>query len=161
MNNTAPEQILFFLQEILDRTDCFLIQFKVKPTNNFKIYLESDTGFSLEKSIKINRALRKKIDESEMFPEGDYSLEVSSPGIDTPLTSVRHYKKNIGKNIEIEFIDKEKKETKGKLIAVEENNIQILIAAKKKNKKQEATEEQTYTIPYNEIKTAQVCIEFK
>lgn len=42
-------------------------------------------------------------------------MEVSSPGVDEPLTLVRQYKKNIGRNIEIIFNDETK--TEGKLIA--------------------------------------------
>ena len=43
--------------------DIFLVSIKIKPTNNFKIYLDADGGLGIEKCIKINRALYKQIEE--------------------------------------------------------------------------------------------------
>jgi ribosome maturation factor RimP len=37
--------------------DIFLVDIKIKPTNNIKIYLDADKGLGIEKCIKINRAL--------------------------------------------------------------------------------------------------------
>src|SRR3954471_15147279 len=90
--------------------DIFLVEIKIKPTNNFKIYLDADSGLGIEKCIKINRALYKKIEEMGMYPDGDFSLEVSSPGVDEPLKLLRQYKKNIGRNVEVVTNDDEKKE---------------------------------------------------
>lgn len=80
--------------------DIFLVSIKVKPTNNYKIYLDADGGLGIEKCIKINRALYKIMEEMGMYPDGDFSLEVSSPGIDEPLKLLRQYKKNIGRTVE-------------------------------------------------------------
>jgi ribosome maturation factor RimP len=103
--------------------DIFLVSIKVKPTNNYKIYLDADSGLGIEKCIKINRALYKKIEEMGMYPEGDFSLEVSSPGVDEPLKLLRQYKKNIGRNVEVVTNDDEKKE--GLLKEVTEEAITI------------------------------------
>ena len=91
------EQIEQFLKQCLLDTDIFLVNFQVKPTNNYKVYLDSDSGFTLEKSMKVNRQLRRAIEEAGIYPEGNYSLEVSSPGIDAPLKLRRQYQKNIGR----------------------------------------------------------------
>jgi ribosome maturation factor RimP len=90
--------------------DIFLVSIKVKPINNFKIYLDADGGLGIEKCIKINRALYKVMEEMGMYPDGDFSLEVSSPGIDEPLKLLRQYKKNIGRSVEVTTNDEEKKE---------------------------------------------------
>ena len=81
--------------------DIFLVELKVKPTNNFKIYLDADSGLGIEKCIKINRALYKQMDEMGMYPDGDFSLEVSSAGIDEPFKQVRQYKKNVGRTVSV------------------------------------------------------------
>ena len=57
------------------------------------------------------------MEEMAMYPEGDFSLEVSSPGLDEPLKLLRQYKKNIGRDVEVVTNDDIKKE--GKLIEVE------------------------------------------
>lgn len=81
--------------------DIFLVSIKIKPTNNYKIYLDADGGLGIEKCIKINRALYKIMEEMGMYPDGDFSLEVSSPGIDEPLKLLRQYKKNVGRSVEV------------------------------------------------------------
>lgn len=103
--------------------DIFLVSIKIKPTNNFKIYLDADSGLGIEKCIKINRALYKQMEEMGLYPDGDFSLEVSSPGVDEPLKLLRQYKKNIGRYVEVTTNDDEKKE--GVLKAVTEETITI------------------------------------
>ncbi len=58
----------------------------------------------------------KQIEEMAMFPAGDFSLEVSSPGLDEPLKMLRQYRKNIGRQVELTLQDGSKKE--GKLLIV-------------------------------------------
>ncbi len=134
--------------------DIFLVDLKVKPINNFKIYLDADSGFGIEKCIKINRALYKKMEEMALYPEGDFSLEVSSPGIDEPLKLHRQYIKNAGRMVEVSLLDGDKKE--GKLTAVNEDDITIEFTEGKGKKA--VTKE--LTIPFTEIKHTKVQIKF-
>ena len=103
--------------------DIFLVSIKIKPINNIKIYLDADSGLGIEKCIKINRALYRIMEEMGMYPDGDFSLEVSSPGVDEPLKLLRQYKKNIGRTVEVTLNDDTKKE--GTLSAVNEEAITI------------------------------------
>lgn len=134
--------------------DVFLVSMKVKPTNNIKIYLDGDNGLPIEACIKVNRALYKAIEEVGFFPDGDFSLEVSSPGIDEPLKLLRQYKKNIGRSVEVTTIEDEKKE--GKLLSASEDEIEIEETSGK-GKKAVTT---NITIPFNEIKQTKVIIKF-
>ncbi len=122
---TQDTQILAVekLIEPLLKDDIFLVYIKIKPTNNYKIYLDADSGLGIEKCIKINRALYKIMEEMGMYPEGDFSLEVSSPGLDEPLKLLRQYKKNVGRDIEVITNTDMKKE--GKLTEVTEEKITI------------------------------------
>ena len=54
--------------------DIFLVDIKIKPTNNIKIFLDADSGLGIEKCIKINRALYKIMEEMAIYPDGDFSL---------------------------------------------------------------------------------------
>ena len=143
------------LQELLDSdTAYYLVDLKVKPTNNIKIFIDGDNGVTIEKCISINRALYKKIEELGLFPEGDFSLEVSSPGVGEPLKLHRQYKKNLGRYVEVILTDDAKKE--GKLVAAEEDHIKIE-EAKGKGKKQELI---THDISFDNIKTTKIQIKF-
>ncbi|UAY52033.1 ribosome assembly cofactor RimP [Ferruginibacter albus] len=118
---TAIESLV---KELLpENEDIFLVSVKIKPTNNIKIFLDADSGLSIEKCIKINRALYKVIEEKGWYPDGDFSLEVSSPGLDEPLKLLRQYKKNIGRNVEVTLNDDKKQE--GKLLAVNEETVTL------------------------------------
>src|SRR5580698_6622156 len=76
------ENIYALLEPLLEGTDIFIVSIKVKPVNNIKVYLDADSGFSIEKCSSINRKLYGRIDVEQLFPDGDFSLEVSSPGVD-------------------------------------------------------------------------------
>jgi ribosome maturation factor RimP len=134
--------------------DIFLVSIKIKPTNNIKIYLDADSGLGIEKCIKINRSLYKIMEEMGMYPDGDFSLEVSSPGIDEPLKLLRQYKKNIGRTVVVTGNDNSLKE--GKLAGVNENSITLEIAEGKGKKA--VTRE--LEIPFSEIKETKVQVKF-
>jgi len=157
---TVHEQIETFLQEILLETDCFLVTFKVKPTNNYKIFLDSDTGLTLEKCMKINRKHRRRIEDEGIYPEGDFSLEVSSPGVDAPLKLHRQYVKNIGRSLEIELNDEEAKGITGKLVSVEDDKIVLENIVKQKKSVKTEPEIIITEVQLDQIKSATVVIEF-
>jgi ribosome maturation factor RimP len=134
--------------------DIFLVEMRVKPINNFKIYLDADSGLGIEKCIKINRALYKQLEEMGVYPEGDFSLEVSSPGIDEPLKMFRQYVKNIGRVVEVTIQDDSIKE--GTLLGATEEQIEIEFT-EGKGKKAVSTK---LSIPFSEIKKTVVQIKF-
>lgn len=134
--------------------DIFLVSIKIKPTNNYKIYLDADGGLGIEKCIKINRALYKIMEEMAIHPDGDFSLEVSSPGIDEPLKLLRQYKKNIGRSVEVITNDDTKKE--GLLKEVVDDAITI---EQTEGKGKKAVVLNT-TISFADIKQTKVLIKF-
>lgn len=132
----------------------FLVEIRIKPTNNVKVFLDGDHGITIEKCISINRALYKKIEEAGIFPGDDFSLEVSSPGLDEPLKMFRQYKKNTGRLVEVLLKDGRKVE--GKMIEVQESEV-VLEETKGKNKKKEVIE---HRFPFEEIKSTKIQIVF-
>lgn len=134
--------------------DIFLVDIKIKPTNNIKIYLDADSGLGIEKCIKINRALYKIMEEMAIYPDGDFSLEVSSPGIDEPLKLHRQYVKNTGREVAVTLNDGSVK--LGKMITVNENDIEIEYT-EGKNKKAVVKQ---LLIPFTDIKQTEVQIKF-
>ena len=95
------EKMYALLEPLLEGTDVFIISIKVKPINNIKVYLDADSGLSIEKCTAVNRKLYAQIELEQLFPAGDFSLEVSSPGVDEPLTQLRQYNKNIGRKVTV------------------------------------------------------------
>ena len=134
--------------------DLFLIEVRIKPTNNIKIFIDGDQGVSIDKLVQYNRRLYKEIEEINMFPNDDFSLEVSSPGLDEPLRLFRQYVKNTGRFVEVTEKDGGKKE--GKLISATEQAI-VVEEQKGKGKKTEIIQ---HTISFENIKTTKIQIKF-
>ncbi len=148
-------QIELLLEGIMvNEPEYFVVNSRVKPTNNFKIFIDGDNGITIEKCVQINRKLYKLIEEAGYFPEGDFSLEVSSPGIEEPLKIFRQYKKNISRFVEVVLSDETKKE--GKMIEVDETGITIEFTEGKGKK----AITQQLVIPFSNIKTTTVQIKF-
>ena len=89
---------------IADEAGFFLVEIRIKPTNNVKVFLDGDQGISIEKLVALNRKLYKDLEESSFFPGGDFSLEVSSPGLDEPLKLFRQYRKNLGRPVDVQLV---------------------------------------------------------
>lgn len=154
----ATEQIQIiesFIKGLIEKDlEIFLVSLKIKTGNNIKIFLDGDNGLQIDKCVKINRQLYKFIEETAMYPEGDFSLEVSSPGIEEPLKMHRQYQKNIGRNVFVVLADDSVKE--GILLDVAETEIIIEIT--------EGTGKKAViipvTIPFETIKSTTVQIKF-
>jgi len=155
----ATDTVIQQIEQLVDETlapepEYFRVHVKIKPTNNVKVFIEGDKGISIEKCVKFNRSLYKKLEDGAFFPDGDFSLEVSSPGVDEPLKMLRQYNRNIGRMVEVGFNDSTKKI--GKLLQVAEADI-IIEQTEGKGKK--ATTQQL-VIPFSNIKTTTVQIQF-
>jgi ribosome maturation factor RimP len=155
MINETVKTIEGLVQEILaGEPGYFLVEVKIKPTNNVKVYIDGDQGISIEKCVQFNRALYKKLEEAVLFPGGDFSLEVSSPGLDEPLKLHRQYRKNVGRQVELVLLDGSK--TEGRLLDVSEDGI-IVEETRGKNKKKEIV---NHTFLFENIKTTKIQVVF-
>ncbi|MCA6449243.1 MAG: ribosome maturation factor [Chitinophagaceae bacterium] len=154
-NETAIQAIEQMLNSVLaEEPEYFPVSVRIKPTNNIKVFIDGDNGITIEKCVRFNRALYKLIEESGMYPEGEFSLEVSSPGIDEPLKLHRQYTRNIGRDVEISFTDGTKKE--GKLLSVAEADL-IIEHTEGKGKKAVT---QQLVVPFSNIQSTIVQIKF-
>jgi ribosome maturation factor RimP len=159
---TQIDDIRQMIEEILGEDPVyFLVDLRIKPTNNIKVFLDGDSGITIEKCVQVNRKLYKKIEEAALFPDGDFSLEVSSAGLDEPLKSLRQYRKNIGRPVEVHFQDGTLKE--GVLTAVNEEGIVLEEASggrsngKLPSKKREIS---SHSYLFNNIKSTKIQIVF-
>ena len=132
----------------------FLVEVKIRPGNNIKVFVDTDRGISIDKLAQYNRSLYRQIEESGLFPNNDFSLEISSPGLDEPLKLRRQYLKNIGRYVEV--ILKSGIKTEGKLISATDK--EILIEEEKGNKKKKEIIE--HSLLYDDIKTTKIQIKW-
>ncbi|WP_114790068.1 ribosome assembly cofactor RimP [Niabella yanshanensis] len=143
------------IQDILAANpEHFLVEIKVKPTNNIKVFIDGDNGIGIDDLVKYNRALYKELEEAALFPEGDFSLEVSSAGLGEPLKMHRQYVKNLNRFVEVTQLEGQK--TEGQLTAVDETGI-VVEETVGKGKKAEVVK---HTIAFSDIKSTQIQIKF-
>lgn len=121
-------------QVLANEPSHFLVEVRIKPTNNVKVFIDGDKGIPLSSLIEYNRKLYRTLEESGMFPNDDFSLEVSSPGLDEPLKMKRQYKKNEGRFVEVFLKDQSKVE--GKLVRVSEDSVEVETETGKGKKKE-------------------------
>jgi ribosome maturation factor RimP len=139
---------------LADHPSHFLVEVRIKPTNNVKVFIDADEGMILSELIGYNRKLYKQLEESGLYPDRDFSLEVSSPGLDEPLKLFRQYKKNVGRFVDITLVDANKME--GKLVEAKEDGI-VIETATGKGKKKEIKQE---TILFDQIKNTKIQVKF-
>jgi ribosome maturation factor RimP len=154
-NDTVVTEIEGLINNLLaSEAGDFLVSVKIRPTNNIKIFVDSDEGMSIEKCVKYNRKLYAEIEEKAIFPDGNFSLEISSPGVDEPLKLHRQYVKNKGRNVLVTFKDGSEKD--GQLLEVTETDIII----EQKTGKGKKAETYQHVIPFDNIKATIVQIQF-
>ena len=152
-NETQANTISGIIETLLaDDPASFLVEAKVMPGNHIKVYLDGDNGITIDKCVTLNRKLYKHLEESDMYPGGDFSLEVSSAGLDEPLKLLRQYRKNINRNVEVLLNDGQK--INGKLISVTENEIAV---EEFKGKKKESVQ---HAVPFANIKSTKIQVVF-
>lgn len=141
--------------KIAGREDLFLVGVRMYPNNRLEVLIDGDHGVSIDDCVDISRYIGHCLEEEDAIAQA-YRLEVSSPGVDSPLTSIRQYRKNIGRDVKITLHDGGTKT--GSLAEVSDDAVTILEKVKEKGKK--AVEHRS-EIPFAHIKTTKVLISFK
>jgi ribosome maturation factor RimP len=66
-----------------------------------RIVVDGDHGVSLDDAADVSREISAMLDEANAFGEVPYTLEVSSPGVDRPLTEPRHWRRAVGRLVKV------------------------------------------------------------
>ncbi|MCT1526365.1 ribosome assembly cofactor RimP [Sphingobacterium hotanense] len=143
------------LEKIADREDLFIVSIRFLKNGVLEILLDGDNGIAIEDCVQVSRHVGYHLEEENVIDRA-YRLEVSSPGIDTPLMLSRQYEKNIGRNVKVQMLDGTKRE--GKLLAAGDSSFNLEEVVKEKGKKSQLVEVE---IPYDQIKETKVLISFK
>jgi len=140
---------------LLEKPSIFLIDLII--TDSFKIIvnLDGDNGVALQDCIDISRAIENNLDREEQ----DFSLEVASVGVGSPLKMVRQYKKNVGRTLIVKLATET---IEAELVEANDNFIILSWKAREAKKlgKGKETVHKRQEIPYSEIKEAIVTVTF-
>ena len=70
-----------------------------------RVVVDSDRGVSLDDAATISRKLSAALDAAPVMGDFPYTLEVSSPGVDRPLTDPRHWRRAVGRLVQVTAAD--------------------------------------------------------
>ena len=149
--------ILDLVEKHLPDEEHFIVEVKidrVADKTKILILVDADQGMTIAACASLSRALSGELETNELLEEA-YTLEVSSPGLDYPLTEKRQYLKNIGRTLKVFLLTGE--EVSGKLKEVEEQGIKLVVTKKEKGKK---SVEEEHSFAFSELKKSIVQVSF-
>lgn len=123
-----------------------------KGPKKIVVTADGDEGFSIDDCAELSRRLLKSLDERGLGGS-EFTLEVSTPGLDQPLKIKRQYYKNIGRRLKVKLPEGT---VEGRLTEVTEEKI-ILARETGSGKKKEI---QQMEIPFPKIEKAFVLVSF-
>jgi len=112
--------------------------------------VDGDASLNLDQVTSVSRVISELLDEAPFMGETPFTLEVTSPGVDRPLTQPRHFAKNVDRLLKIIKLDGG--EITGRILSNTDKDVTLTVTVKK-----EIREE---VITLADIKRAVVEIEF-
>jgi len=112
--------------------------------------VDGDASLNLDQVTSVSRVISELLDEAPFMGETPFTLEVTSPGVDRPLTQPRHFAKNVDRLLKIIKLDGS--EITGRIFSNSDHDVTLTVALKKETLEQ--------TIALADIKRAVVEIEF-
>jgi ribosome maturation factor RimP len=112
-----------------------------------RIVIDGDSGVSLDDIARVSRVVGERIDSSDAMGAGPYTLEVSSPGVDRPLTEPRHWRRAVGR-LARAAIAGQPDTIEGRIVSADESAVVL------------ETDGERRTIGYADLGPGQVQVEF-
>ncbi|MDN3674853.1 ribosome assembly cofactor RimP [Flavobacterium branchiarum] len=153
---TFKEKVNVLIAEgLLEKPSIFLTDLTITDAFKIIVSLDGDNGVLLQDCIDVSRAIENNLDREEQ----DFSLEVASVGVGSPLKMVRQYKKNIGRTL---IVNANGEKIEAELVDANEDFIILSWEAREPKKigKGKETVRKEQQIPYTEIKEAIVTVTF-
>lgn len=144
-------------EERLATFDGFIVELTIGGGNAIKILIDADHSVSISECMSVSRNVEHNLDREIE----DFSLEVSSAGLDQPFKHIRQYYKNVGRGVKV--IDMEDVKCEGEMIAANEDSFTVKTRKKERIEGRKAKQwvEEEHTFKYDEVKQTKVIISFK
>jgi ribosome maturation factor RimP len=114
-----------------------------------RVLIDREGGMDLDAVAGMSRTLSKALDEAESadgpFAASSYTLEVSSPGVDRPLTLPRHWRRNKGRLVNVQLDDGQ---VTGRITAADDRGVELELDGGSR------------TVTYGELGTGRIQLEY-
>ncbi|MDQ0845429.1 ribosome maturation factor RimP [Streptomyces sp. V1I6] len=155
MSTTQSERLRGLLEPLVSAAELDLEEIEVSRAGRrrmLRITVDSDEGVELDACAELSRAISEKLDETDAMGEGEYVLEVSSPGADRPLTERRHFVRATGRLVKLQL--KEGGDMVARLLTVDDEGLDLEVPGVKGRKPT------ARRVAFDDIVKARVEIEF-
>ncbi len=147
------DQISEYITPALHKAGYFLEDVNLVSPGQHRIVtviVDGESALNLDQVTVASKLVSELLDEATFMGETPFTLEVTSPGIDRPLTLPRHFAKNVDRLLKVTKIDGVV--ITGRILANSDSNVTLSVTEKKDVKE--------VVISLGDIKRAQVEIEF-
>jgi ribosome maturation factor RimP len=111
-----------------------------------RVAVDKDGGVTLDEVADATREVNRVLDESDVMGEHPYTLEVTSRGVDRPLTLPRHWRRNAGRLVKVTFTDGSA--ATGRVLESTDDQVTLDVSGDRRS------------VGYTEVKKALVQVEF-
>ncbi len=112
-----------------------------------RVAIDKDGGVTMDDIADATREVSRVLDETDLMGQQAYTLEVSSPGVDRPLTLPRHWRRNKGRLVKVTFAEEEP--LTGRITDSDEDGVLLDVEGAERR------------VEFVEVKKAKIQIEFK
>jgi len=127
-----------------------------------RVVVDRDSGVSLDDVAELSRRLSELLDaEDEALGRSPYVLEVTSPGVDRPLTAPRHWRRNVGRLVGVAVgPESSREQLTARVLRVTDDGVVLAVekGGTKKGQVRKAAGERT--VAWSQLGEARVQVEF-
>jgi ribosome maturation factor RimP len=121
------ERLATAIEPAVTAAGCDLETVSVSPAGRrtvVRVVVDADTGVSLDEVAAVSRAVTEVLDarDTELFGNTPYVLEVTSPGVDRPLTEPRHWRRAVGRLVEVPV---DGTPTRARVVAADDGGVEL------------------------------------
>ena len=110
-----------------------------------RVAVDKDGGVDMDDIADATRAVSAELDETDLMGNNPYTLEVSSPGVDRPLTLPRHWRRNVGRLVQVRAGDRQ---LTGRVMKADDDGVVLSV---------DGTD---HEFPYGELGSGKIQLEF-
>ncbi|MGI9144041.1 MAG: ribosome maturation factor RimP [Candidatus Planktophila sp.] len=150
---SLSDKITELIHPAVEKAGFFLEDVQVVSPGKHRIItciVDGQSPLNLDQVTSISREISEILDSADFMDDSAFTLEVTSPGVDRPLTLPRHWYKNLNRLVKV--VNKDGSVVNGRIASVEESHVILIEDIKGKSKE--------HNVVYSNIKRATVEIEF-
>jgi ribosome maturation factor RimP len=164
-SDPATERLAGWIEPVVGAAGYDLEELVVTPAGRrsvVRVVVDRDEGVTLDDIAEVSRSVSDVLDaHDDGMGRTPYVLEVTSPGVDRPLTEPRHWRRNTGRLVTVQVGPAgEAEQVTARITAVQDGGVTLAVeppAGKPGARRRAPTERQ---VPWSELGAGRVQVEF-